>query len=271
MRVSEFFARLWEQYTEVAPQALQIFRHVESKFGSVRNDHVAFRTFDRERISIDVLEQAFLSFGYRRHQRYDFPDKHLEAFGYLPPHDDLPLVFLSQLKCDEFPDAVGAWVERALYSVEAFPEDPAELLLLGRPWDPPSWEDYQALSDVSPYAAWMSVWGFRVNHFTVAVHDLPARPTLEQLVDSLLEQGFMMNREGGLIKGTRAELLEQASTLAELRPVSFADGEVRAVPSCYYEFARRYADTSGQLYQGFVAASATNIFESTTAQKVGNP
>lgn len=270
MQVSEFFARLWEQYTEVTPQALQIFRHVERKFGAVRNDHVAFRTFDRERISIDVLEQAFLSFGYQRHQRYEFPDKHLEAYGYVPPEDNLPLVFLSHLKCDELPDAVGAWVERALYTVEGLPRDPAELLLLGRPWEPPSWEDYQALNDVSPYAAWMAVWGFRANHFTVAVHELATQPTLEQLVDSLVEEGFPMNREGGLIKGTRAELLEQASTLAELRPVLFADGDEHAVPSCYYEFARRYPDVNGQLYRGFVATSATNIFESTTAQKAGD-
>jgi hypothetical protein len=35
------------------------------------------------------------------------------------------------------------------------------------------------------------------------------------------------------------------------------------VPGCYYEFARRYAMPSGQLYQGFIAKSADKIFEST--------
>ncbi len=35
------------------------------------------------------------------------------------------------------------------------------------------------------------------------------------------------------------------------------------VPSCYYEFAKRYKDAKGKLYQGFVAASADKIFEST--------
>lgn len=267
LQVSELFSRLWEQYTEVTPQALRIFRHVESNFGPVRNDHVAFRTFDRERISLDVLERAFLECGYQRHQRYEFPDKHLEAYGYVPPEEGLPLVFLSHLKCDELPDAVGAWIEQALYSVEKFPNDPKELLLMGRPWAPPTWDEYQALSDVSPYAAWMAVWGFRANHFTVAVHELAAEPSLAELVDSLLSEGFAMNREGGLIKGTRADLLEQASTLAELIPVVFADGEEHSVPSCYYEFAKRYPDASGQVYQGFVAASAANIFESTTALK----
>jgi len=35
------------------------------------------------------------------------------------------------------------------------------------------------------------------------------------------------------------------------------------VPSCYYEFAKRYADKSGEIYQGFVTTSADKIFEST--------
>ena len=35
------------------------------------------------------------------------------------------------------------------------------------------------------------------------------------------------------------------------------------VPSCYYEFAKRYPDTNGKLYQGFVSKSADKIFEST--------
>ena len=35
------------------------------------------------------------------------------------------------------------------------------------------------------------------------------------------------------------------------------------VPSCYYEFAKRYSDSTGQIYQGFVTASADKIFEST--------
>jgi hypothetical protein len=44
--------------------------------------------------------------------------------------------------------------------------------------------------------------------------------------------------------------------------VTFTDG-TRAIPSCYYEFARRYRLPGGELFQGFVAASADRIFEST--------
>jgi hypothetical protein len=42
-----------------------------------------------------------------------------------------------------------------------------------------------------------------------------------------------------------------------------AQAERHEIPTCYYEFARRYPLADGRLYQGFVAASADRIFEST--------
>jgi hypothetical protein len=45
--------------------------------------------------------------------------------------------------------------------------------------------------------------------------------------------------------------------------VAFSDG-VHRIPACYDEFARRYPDRDGPLYQGFIVASADKIFESTS-------
>jgi len=42
---------------------------------------------------------------------------------------------------------------------------------------------------------------------------------------------------------------------------------VHEIPSCYYEFARRYEDKNGELYGGFIAKSADKIFESTDFYK----
>jgi len=44
--------------------------------------------------------------------------------------------------------------------------------------------------------------------------------------------------------------------------VQFTDGK-KEIPSCYFEFAKRYLLDSGELYQGFIAKSADKIFEST--------
>ena len=59
------------------------------------------------------------------------------------------------------------------------------------------------------------------------------------------------------------DLLVQASTLADSVSFTFADGQQQAVPSCFYEFAHRFADRSGELFQGFVPNNANTIFEST--------
>ena len=50
--------------------------------------------------------------------------------------------------------------------------------------------------------------------------------------------------------------------MADKIKVKFGSAE-EIVPSCYYEFAKRYTDVTGNLYQGFVTTSADKIFEST--------
>lgn len=109
----------------------------------------------------------------------------------------------------------------------------------------------------------MAALGLRVNHFTISVNAMQSFPDLPALLDFVEAQGFALNVSGGRIKGSPEVLLEQASTLADRVPVAFAAGETHQIPTCYYEFARRYPAPDGQLYEGFVAASADRIFEST--------
>jgi hypothetical protein len=86
--------------------------------------------------------------------------------------------------------------------------------------------------------------------------------TLPALLDFVQAEGYAINNAGGRVKGSAALYLEQAATLADRVPVVFADG-VHVIPTCYYEFALRYPEPSGQLYDGFVTSSADKIFEST--------
>ena len=108
----------------------------------------------------------------------------------------------------------------------------------------------------------MSAFGFCANHFTILFNSLSSFETLEQLNEFIKASGFNLNSSGGEIKGSADVLLAQSSTMASNKVVHFSDGELE-IPSCYYEFARRYEMESGSLYQGFVAASADKIFEST--------
>jgi hypothetical protein len=124
--------------------------------------------------------------------------------------------------------------------------------------------NYRALAQESEYAAWMSVWGFRANHFTVSVNQLPDINELAEVNELLNQSGFSLNQSGGEIKGGAEVYLAQSSTIADRVAVNFKEGEM-IVPSCFYEFAQRYPLASGALYSGFVAASADKIFESTDA------
>jgi len=69
-----------------------------------------------------------------------------------------------------------------------------------------------------------------------------------------------------VIKGLPENQLVQASTLADTARFTFADGQTHEVPTCFYEFAKRYPDAHGQLFQGFVPANANAIFDSTARQ-----
>lgn len=118
------------------------------------------------------------------------------------------------------------------------------------------------LSEESEYAAWFYVFGFRANHFTVSINALKKYNDIHRVNDLLTKNGFVLNTSGGEIKGTPADLVQQSSTLADSVNVKFIEGSFE-VPCCYYEFAQRFSDSEGHLYNGFVAKSADRIFEST--------
>jgi len=125
-------------------------------------------------------------------------------------------------------------------------------------------QDYVTLRDESEYAGWMAAWGYRANHFTVSVNHLASFDELSDVNKTLIDAGFKMNESGGLIKGGEDVCLAQSSTMADQATAKFSDGNLD-IPSCFYEFAQRYKLANGQYYQGFVAASADKIFESTNA------
>jgi hypothetical protein len=136
------------------------------------------------------------------------------------------------------------------------------LILSGRLWEKPSYDVYKRLKEESEYAAWVYVFGFCANHFTVSVNHLEKYDSLEKVNELLKSNGFIINDSGGEIKGTPQQLLEQSSIKSGIISVEFVEG-VYNIPGCYYEFARRYPDKQGKLYSGFIAKSADKIFEST--------
>ncbi len=256
----EMLAALWRDYTSTTPQAARIHQLLGSRGETVRNDHVALRTFDA--LGIAALAAPFEAFGWRPRESYRFADKHLRARYWQHPDAALPKVFISELVAAE----LSSGAQRII--AELVGQLPAGFRVLpwgGRPWTL-THATYEALLAESEYAAWVAAFGFRVNHFTVDAGSLTSFGDLAALCDFLVAHGFVLNDAGGVIKGTPAEHLEQASTRADSIAVAFADRSAQ-IPSCYYEFARRYRLPSGELFHGFVPTSADKIFESTDAKR----
>lgn len=267
MTANDFFSALWADYIAMAPQAARIRGEFEARGEQVVNDHVAFRTLSLEPIGIERLEPHLFELGYRQLEPYEFPAKKLRAFGYVSDTPDAPRVFLSELKVDELSAKSSAILRECAAWIDTADVAQAEILWSGRLWDPISWDDYQVLAAESEYAAWVATLGLRPNHFTISVNHLQQSTEVEQVLKVVEKLGYQVNDAGGRVKGSPEQLLEQGSTMADRMEVDFADGQLREVPTCYYEFAKRYPNAEGSLFAGFVATSADKIFESTDRDK----
>lgn len=262
MNIHVLLDHMWQHYLQLNPQVRDIYQlFSRANGGHVVNDHIALRTFNYDKIDIQRLALPFTANGYYCAGEYEFPDKKLYARHF--QHDDpsLPKVFISELLVEQLSSEAQQIIHGLVSQIDVQRVNDHEFCYSGRPWSV-SYSDYQRLLNESEYAAWMSAFGYRPNHFTVLVNALKSHDTLEQVNEWLLSHGYALNNTGGLIKGSPDVFLEQSSTLANKVLVQFSDCEVE-IPSCFYEFAYRYPLPNGELYQGFVASSADKIFEST--------
>jgi len=258
-QLNDFYTTLWQQYIAICPQALSIHHLFEREGEVLVNDHVAFRTFANSPISLDYLEPEILALGYQYFDSYQFKEKKLTARCYI--HANSPTkIFISQFHWHELSSDGQRIIKKLIKSINA---EILPRLSSGRLWLLPSYQDYLTLLDQSEYAAWLSIWGLRANHFTLFINKLKKYTSISNVVELLLLHHYKLNSSGGIIKGKKEQLLIQASTLADKQTVKFDDGTEQLVSTCYYEFAERFKQADGKLYQGFIAANADKIFEST--------
>ena len=261
--------------------------------GSLENDHIAFRTLGVPHLGIASLEQVFLHYGYQRRDRYAFGEKKLDAHWYAPPAERFPRIFISELRVRELTPQAQQIVHSHTGGVR---EDPVRGLdlddagavvgFLHAPlWRTPTWADYVRLRDESEYAAWVIHNRYYLNHFTIAVHNLPGGyGSLESFNRFLELHGFTLNDSGGKVKTSPDGKLLQSSTVAALVDAEFDDGrggvERKRIAGSYVEFAeRRVLDEFAHLpphevrrehrREGFESGNADRIFESTYTKQTG--
>jgi len=259
-QVTNLFKNIWDNYLEVTPSAEKIHQLLGSG-NDVINDHVAYRTFNLEKVAIDKLAQHLIALGYKECGQYTFEAKKLNAKHFEHQDSTMPKVFISELLVEEFSPEAQRIIHKIVDAIDEDKVAKQDFLYSGKSWDI-SFAEYQTLLAESEYAAWLAAWGYRANHFTVSINHLNDFETIEAVNSTLKAAGFALNATGGEIKGDESVKLEQSSTMADKAIVQFSDQEVE-IPSCFYEFAKRYPMACGNLYSGFVAASADKIFEST--------
>ena len=262
MNRTEFFTALWDQYIRVTPQAQSIQALFNARSENIINDHVAFRTFDIKGFDLERATKLLATIGYEIFDSYTFPDKHLRAQAFRVPNDSsAPKIFFSELIRAELDEEAQAIINELTRGLEG------ELTLSDLtglfPFHKPTLDQYQSLANASEYAGWLSTMGYQANHFTVSINALNTLKSIEEVAELLIKNQYRLNEVGGRIKGTPADLLVQASTIADRITFEFSDGAVSDIPSCFYEFAHRFNDSHGQLFQGFVPNNANAIFEST--------
>lgn len=260
--INTLFENLWKNYLQVTPTATKIHKLLGStQQNDIINDHIALRTFNLEKVCLEKLAKHFKHLGYKECQEYHFEEKKLFAKHYEHEDPRKAKVFISELQVEKFSPAIQEVIHFLVSQVDEAAILADNFLYSGRHWNI-DYRIYKILLKESEYAAWLAAWGYRANHFTVSINHLDNFKTIKEVNKKLKDAGFILNSSGGEIKGSKEVLLEQSSTIADKFPVQFNDWE-KQIPSCFYEFALRYANKDGELYTGFVAASADKIFEST--------
>lgn len=261
--LTELLDKMWMDYININPLAQKVHDLIVAEGEIIQNDHIALRTFNHPRVNIDILAKPFLESGYSYIGDYVFSEKKLFAKHFEHEDDNFPKIFISELKLEDFSPSLRNNISNLINQIPLGAENKFDFVSMGRPWKITK-SIYQDLLEESDYAAWVAAFGYRPNHFTVFINKLKKFSDIRVLNNFLKEQGIKLNSSGGEVKGSPEVCLEQSSTLANNVEVEFDDGNL-TVPACYYEFAKRYPMKNGMLYQGFVAASADKIFESTNS------
>ncbi|WP_066631985.1 DUF1338 domain-containing protein [Labilibacter marinus] len=267
MDLQAIFSRLFDDYKSLNPSVDKIHTLLKNRNETIVNDHIAFRTYNLPQININVLAKAFEVRGYKVKGNYRFKEKKLTANHY--ENEDFPnapKIFISQLEVSELSKANQMLInEHYQYILNKLPQHP-DIIFANNMGFTPNYKKYQQLREESEYAAWMYVFGFRANHFTIFINHLNNLTSLEDFNEYILENNFVLNASGGIIKGSKEQFLKQSSILADKVNIAFTE-DIFEVPACYYEFAQRFPLSNGHLFQGFIAGSADKIFESTDFRK----
>ena len=293
--ITEILESLFLVYSKRVPDVNKITTAMIKKGlvnnqNEIVNDHIAFRTMGVKNLGINSFEKIFLKHGYKKMDFYHFDAKKLDAYWYAPPSNDLPRIFISELKVDNISIKAQEIVKSYTNTVTNDPVDKIDLnnslqvseYLQTPLWRLPTKNDYESLLFESEYAAWVIYNRYYLNHYTISVHDLPGEYSdLNQFNEFVKSLGIKLNKSGGEIKVSKDKLLRQSSSVANQIEAKFSEGEKKLIAGSYVEFAERnilpeFSKINNlkierkHRREGFETGNADKIFESTFTSQINN-
>lgn len=287
---------LFDRYAERVPDVKKISDAMVRKgmivdSEEIVNDHIAFRTLGVKNLGIQSFEKIFLHYGYVKRDAYYFEKKKLNAFWYAPPSPLYPRIFLSELRVSDLSQEAQRVIANYTSEIKNDPVDSLDLndgeavgdFLHKGLWPLPTMADYDTLASESEYAAWVIYNRYYLNHYTISVHNLKNGYNELASFNTFLEEiGIKLNDAGGKIKSSTDGMLLQSSSVAPLIETTFACGGTKKISGSYVEFAERKVlpefkhlateeIKNEHRRDGFEAANADKIFESTYSRQVNRP
>jgi hypothetical protein len=259
--------------------------NIISNQSEIVNDHIAFRTMGVEFLGIQSLEKIFLHHGYVKKDFYSFKTKKLNAFWYSHSDENMPRIFISELKVNDLSENSRKIISKYTDQVTEDPVDKLDLSnandvisFLSNPlWSLPSLNDFNDLLKETEYGSWVIYNRYYLNHYTISVHELIDQyNTLEKFNAFVTKIGIKLNDSGGVIKESKDGLLLQSSSVANKVKANFNEGS-SLISGSYVEFAERrilpkYSNVSEikpiHRREGFEASNADKIFESTYIKQI---
>ena len=281
---------LFDTYSDRVPDVKKITSaliesNIISNQSEIVNDHIAFRTMGVEFLGIQSLEKIFLHHGYVKKDFYSFKTKKLNAFWYSHSDENMPRIFISELKVNDLSENSKRIISKYTDQVTEDPVDKLDLSnanevinFLSNPlWSLPSLNDFNDLLKETEYGSWVIYNRYYLNHYTISVHELIDQyNTLEKFNAFVTKIGIKLNDSGGVIKESKDGLLLQSSSVANKVKASFKEGS-SLISGSYVEFAERrilpkYSNVSKikpiHRRDGFETSNADKIFESTYIKQI---
>lgn len=261
--VNTLINNLWENYTIALDVVNRADQFLKSRQCHPVFDHIMFRTINTHTgeqpggiASIGHLAEIL---GYRQIAKYVLHDKLLTAAVYKhEENSSLPRVLISQFEVSHLPGwaqkLISGMVAETSYPISDngiellrvigeqgnLPVEAGNFLLADlkgyfqRPWNPPLFSDVQKLNEISPYCAWVLLFGNSVSRFSLSVHSFGfgENYNLNQVCDNLKSIGISIQQIPGL---NGFENISQAETVPEKTNVEAIDEE--GIENLRWEYA----------------------------------